>query len=149
MKVLYERVAGTGVHKGMIKVAVRSPGQKAWTRKTDVLTYGTFYGVLREMALELLRREVTHVVMEASGIALTRCATRCRRPGGVTEVMVINPAHAKALKGHKTDARDCARLAELLECGLLQGSYLPSRELREARDLTRYRGKTLPGSRRS
>src|SRR6185437_12575183 len=57
--------------------------------------------------------------------------------------MVINPAHAKALKGHKTDARDCARLAELLECGLLQGSYLPSRELREARDLTRYRVKTV------
>jgi hypothetical protein len=67
MKVLYERVAGTGVHKDMIKVAVRVPGQKAWTRKTGVLTYRTFYGVLRQMALELRRREVTHVVMEASG----------------------------------------------------------------------------------
>jgi transposase len=57
--------------------------------------------------------------------------------------MVINPAHAKALKGHKTDARDCARLAELPGCGLLQGSCLPSRELREARDLVRYRVKTV------
>jgi transposase len=56
---------------------------------------------------------------------------------------VINPAHAKALKGHKTDARDCARLAEYLECGLLQGSYIPPAELREVRDLTRYRVKTV------
>jgi hypothetical protein len=55
----------------------------------------------------------------------------------VTEVGVINPAHAKALKGHKTDAKDCARLAELFECGLLRGSYIPPAELKEVRDLTR------------
>jgi transposase len=56
---------------------------------------------------------------------------------------VINPAHAKALRGHKTDARDCARLAELFECGLLRGSYIPPAELKEVRDLTRYRMKTV------
>lgn len=62
--------------------------------------------------------------------------------GRFTEVMVINPAHAKALKGTRPTPVT-ARLAELLECGLLQGSYLPSWELREARDLTRYRVKTV------
>ena len=56
---------------------------------------------------------------------------------------MINPAHAKALKGHKTDAKDCARLAELFECGLLRGSYIPAPELKEVRDLTRYRIKTV------
>ena len=56
---------------------------------------------------------------------------------------MINPAHAKALKGHKTDAKDCARLAELFECGLLRGSYIPPAELKEVRDLTRYRMKTV------
>ena len=68
MKVMYERVAGIDVHKDMIKVAVRSPGDKPWTRKTEILTFRTFYGVLRAMARELRRRGVTHVVMEASGI---------------------------------------------------------------------------------
>jgi len=52
-------------------------------------------------------------------------------------------AHAKALKGHKTDAKDCARLAELFECGLLRESYIPAPELKEVRDLTRYRIKTV------
>jgi hypothetical protein len=68
MKVLYERVAGIDVHKEMIKVAIRSPGEKPWTRKTEILEYRTFYGVLRQMAADLRKRGVTHVVMEASGV---------------------------------------------------------------------------------
>ncbi len=56
MKVLYERVAGIDVHKDMVKVAIRSPGEKPWTRKTEILEFRTFYGVLQEMARELRRR---------------------------------------------------------------------------------------------
>ena len=142
MKVLHERVAGIDVHKDMIKVAIRSPGAKPWTRRTEILTFGAFYGVLRAMARELRRRGVTQVVMEASGVC-TEPVYYALRELDFTEVLVINPAHAKALKGHKTDARDCARLAELLECGLLQGSCIPPAELKEVRDLTRYRVKTV------
>jgi transposase len=142
MKVLYERVAGIDVHKDMIKVAIRSPGDKPWTRKTEVLEYRTFYGVLQHMAIELVRRGVTHVVMEASGVC-TEPVYYALAEQDFTQIAVINPAHAKALKGHKTDAKDSARLAELFECGLLRGSYLPAPELKEVRDLTRYRIKTV------
>ena len=65
---LHERVAGIDVHKEMIKVAIRCPGEKPWTRTTEILEFRTFYGVLQEMARELRRRGVTHVVMEASGV---------------------------------------------------------------------------------
>ena len=47
MKVRYERVAGIDVHKDMIKVAIRSPGEKPWTRKTEVLEFRTFTGCSR------------------------------------------------------------------------------------------------------
>ena len=57
--------------------------------------------------------------------------------------MVTGPAHAKALKGHKTDAKDAIRLLDLHECGLLSGSCMPSEDLREVRDLARYRIKTV------
>jgi len=126
----------------MIKVAIRSPGDKPWTRKTEILEYRTFYGVLQEMARELRRRGVTHVVMEASGI-YTDPVYYAMCEQDFTEVAVVNPAHARALRGHKTDAADCRRLAELFECGLLRGSYIPPAELREMRDLTRYRIKTV------
>ena len=126
----------------MFKVAIRSPGDKPWTRKTEVLEYRTFYGVLQHMAIELVRRGVTHVVMEASGV-YTEPVYYALCEQDFTQIAVINPAHAKALKGHKTDAWDCARLAELFECGLLHGSYIPAPELKEVRDLTRYRMKTV------
>src|ERR1700757_562250 len=142
MKVLYERVAGIDVHKDMVKVAIRSPGDRPWTRKTEIVEFRTFYGVLQHMAAELAKRAVTHVVMEASGV-YTEPVYYALCEQDFTEVAVINPAHAKALKGHKTDAKDCARLAELFECGLLRGSCIPAPELKEVRDLVRYRIKTV------
>jgi transposase len=94
------------------------------------------------MAGELRRRGVTHVVMEASGV-YTEPVYYALAERDFEQIAVINPAHAKALKGHKTDAKDCTRLAELFECGLLRGSYIPAPELKEVRDLTRYRTKTV------
>ena len=125
MKVMHDRVAAIDVHKDMVKVAVRVPGAKRGSRKTDVLEFRTFYGVLEEMGRELRRRGVTNVVMEASGV-YTEPVYYALAGLDFTEVMVINPAHAKALKGHKTDARDAIRLLDLYECGLLSGSYIPA-----------------------
>lgn len=142
MKVMHDRVAAIDVHKDMVKVAVRVPGERRGKRTTDVLEFRAFYGVLQAMGRELRARGVTHVVMEASGVytdpvyyALTEL--------DFEEVMVINPSHARALKGHKTDAKDAVRLLELYECGLLSGSYIPAPDLREVRDLARYRMKTV------
>jgi transposase len=142
VKVMHDRVAAIDVHKDMVKVAVRVPGAKRGTRKTDVLEFRAFYGVLQEMGRELRRRGVTHVVMEASGV-YTDPVYYALAELDFTEVMVINPAHAKALKGHKTDAKDAIRLLDLYECGLLSGSYIPAPDLREVRDLVRYRVKTV------
>ncbi len=142
MRVMYERVAGIDVHKDMIKAGIRGPGHRAWTRTSEVLEYRTFYGVLQKMAAGLRKRGVTHVVMEASGV-YTEPVYYALAERNFEQVAVINPAHAKALKGHKTDAKDCLRLAELSGCGLLRGSYIPSQALKDLRDLTRYRTKTV------
>jgi transposase len=142
VKVMHERVAGIDVHKEMVKVAIRSPGEKRRARKTGVLAFGTFYGVLGEMARELRRRGVRHVAMEASG-GCTEPVYDALMAEDFDEVLAVNPAHVKAVKGQKAGAKDCARIAELLECGLLQGWYLPPPELTEMRDLTR-----RPGPRR-
>ena len=142
MRVMFERVAGIDVHKDMIKVGIRGPGHRAWTRTSEVLEYRTFFGVLQTMAAGLRKRGVTHVVMEASGV-YTEPVYYALMEQGFEQVAVINPAHAQALKGHKTDAKDCLRLAELFECGLLRGSYIPPQELKDLRDLTRYRAKTV------
>jgi len=58
-------------------------------------------------------------------------------------LMLVNPQHIKALSGKKYDRRDAAHLADLLQHGLLQGSFIPSAEIRQLRDLTRNRARTL------
>ena len=54
-------------------------------------------------------------------------------------MLLVNAQHVKNLPGRKTDMKDAEWLCQLLECGLLRGSYVPRREFRELRDLTRYR----------
>jgi transposase len=98
MRVMDERVAGIDVHKDMIKVGVRTPGHRAWTRNSEVLEYRAFYGVLLTMAADLRQRGVTHVVMEASGV-YTEPVYYALAGQGFEQAAVINPAHAKALKG--------------------------------------------------
>src|SRR3954447_25976204 len=52
---------------------------------------------------------------------------------------LANAQHVKNVPGKKTDAADCAWLAQLLRHGLLPGSFVPEASLRELRDLTRAR----------
>jgi transposase len=59
------------------------------------------------------------------------------------ELLLANARHVKNLPGRKTDASDAAWLAQLLECGLLRGSFVPPREIARLRDLTRYRTKVV------
>jgi transposase len=57
--------------------------------------------------------------------------------------MLVNPEHIKALSGKKYDRRDASHLADLLQHGLLQGSFIPPMEIRQLRDLTRNRARTV------
>lgn len=61
------------------------------------------------------------------------------RRSGFGELVLLNPKHVKALPGHKTDRVDAARIAELLQHGLVRASFVPPVEIRELRDLVRRR----------
>jgi transposase len=59
------------------------------------------------------------------------------------ELLLVNARHVKLLPGRKTDVGDAAWLCELLEHGLLRGSFVPPAAIRELRDLTRYRKRLI------
>ena len=148
MQILYPRCAAIDVAKKEIAVCVRTPGNEPGGRRSQVRKYKTFYGVLKHMCAWLTECGVTHVAMEATGI-YSNPVFHALAEFGDFEVIKVNPAHVKnPVPGRKTDASDCAWLAELLECGLVRGSYIPARKIAELRDLTRYRAK-LVGSRTS
>ena len=141
MQVLYERCAAVDVGKDVIAVAVRRPGKGRDGRVTDKRVYKTFYGVLREMAGWLASQGVTHVAMEATGVYSMPVYHALLEHGGFERVLVCNAGHVKNVPGRKTDLADAEWLAQLLECGLLAGSFIPPAKVKAVRDLVRYRAK--------
>jgi transposase len=141
MQVLYERCAGIDVGKDVIAVAVRRPGKGPAGRVTEKRTYKTFYGVLREAVKWLMSQGVTHVAMESTGVYSMPVCHALWEHGDFEQVLVCNAAHVKNVPGRKTDLADAEWLAQLLECGLLAGSFIPPADVKAVRDLVRYRAK--------
>lgn len=141
MQVIYQRCAGIDVGKDVIAVAVRLPGGGPGGRVTDKRMYKTFYGVLGEAARWLVSLGVTHVAMEATGVYSTPVYHALLEHGDFERVLVCNAGHVRNVPGRKTDLADAEWLAQLLECGLLAGSFIPPAEVKAVRDVIRYRAK--------
>jgi transposase len=91
---------------------------------------------LRALADYLQELGVTHVAMEATGVLWKPVWNVLE---GRFTLLLVNPRHLKKVPGRKTDVTDAEWIAQLLACGLLRGSFVPARELRNLRDLTRHR----------
>lgn len=142
MEIVYERVAAIDVHKKQITVAVRTPGSGPGQRRQQVRKYATFYAALREMTAWLVAEQVTHVAMEATGVYWRPVFHALAEAEGL-EILLCNAHHVKNVPGRKTDANDAVWLAELLEVGLLRGSFIPPAQIAAIRELTRYRKKLI------
>ena len=136
MEVIYERCCGLDVGKDEVVCCVRTPNGSGG-RASEIRTYSTFTSHLEELAGWLKEEAVTNVVMEATGQYWKPIWYVLEEQG--FELMLVNARHVKILPGRKTDVKDAAWLAELLEHGLLRGSFVPPQAIRELRDLTRYR----------
>ena len=137
MKVKYEYCCGIDVHKKNVVVCVIVPGADGQAVK-ETRTFETMTSDLEALANWLKERAVRQVVMESTGVYWKPVFNLL---DGRFEVLVVNAEHVKALSGRKTDVQDAEWLADLLRHGLLRGSFIPSQQLRELRDLTRYRTK--------
>ncbi|HWJ53133.1 MAG TPA: transposase, partial [Propionibacteriaceae bacterium] len=142
MEIVYERVAAIDVGKKEVAVTVRVPGQISGTRAQQTRKFRTFYQVLRQMVGWLVDHGVTHVAMEATGV-YWKPVFHALCEADTLEVVLVNARHVKNVPGRKTDVKDSEWLAQLLECGLLRGSFIPPKEIAAIRELTRYRKKTI------
>jgi transposase len=135
MERLIERVCGLDVHKQTVAVCVRVPGSKG-TRAQHVRTFGTTAAELLALRDWLEAHGVTHVAMESTGVYWKPIYYVLEERFAC---LLVNAAHVKQVPGRKTDIKDCEWIAQLLEHGLLRGSFVPPAPIRELRDLTRYR----------
>jgi transposase len=137
MDVLVDRCAGLDVHKNTVMAAVRRAAADGVRREQEVRQYRTFTSALRELRTWLVTEQVTQVAMEATGSYWKPVWHVLEAEAGY-ELLLCNAQHVKNLPGRKTDVSDAAWLAQLLECGLLRGSFVPTPTMARLRDLTRY-----------
>jgi transposase len=134
MDVVFARCAGLDVHKKTVVacVLIRTETETLQT----IQTFSTTTEDLRRLSAWLATQGVTHVAMESTGSYWKPIFNLLEED---FTTWLVNPAHIKAVPGRKTDVKDSAWIAQLLQHGLLQPSFIPDRAQRELRELTRYR----------
>lgn len=130
MQVLHERCCGLDVHKKTVVACVITPEGK------EIKTFTTMTNGLLNLADWLAENGVTHIAMESTGVFWKPIFNLLESD---FEAMVVNAQHIKAVSGRKTDVKDAEWIAELLQHGLIQPSFIPDRPQRELRELVRYR----------
>jgi len=135
MDVIYQRCCGLDVHKRTVTACLLTTKPEGG-RQQETRTFGTMTDDLLALAHWLAQAGCSHVAMEATGAYWKPVYNILE---GQFETLVVNAYHVKAVPGRKTDVRDAEWLADLLQHGLLRGSFIPDRPQRELRELTRYR----------
>ncbi len=127
---------GLDVHKRFVTACLLILGASGEVTK-EQREFGTTTPQLRELLAWLQARGCRHVALESTGVYWKPVHNLLE--GALEQVLLVNAQHIKHVPGRKTDMRDAEWIATLLQHGLLKGSFVPSKEIRELRDLTRYR----------
>ncbi|MFI5690016.1 IS110 family transposase [Streptomyces sp. NPDC051636] len=139
MDVVHERCAGIDIGKADVKVCVRVPGPGKRRRK-EVRTFSTMTRDLLAMRDWLIAEGITVVGMEATGSYWKPVFYLLEND---IETWLLNARHMKNVPGRKTDVADSEWICKIVEHGLVRPSFVPPPEIRQPRDLTRYRTEVI------
>jgi transposase len=135
MEIIIEKGCGLDVHKGTVVACIMGTGIKK-----EVKTYTTMTNDLLRLKEWLQENGITHVAMESTGVYWKPVFNILEDR---FEVILVNARHVKNVPGRKTDVQDSEWLCKLLRNGLVKGSFIPPRGIRELRDLTRHKRKLI------
>lgn len=134
-KQIVSRGCGIDVHKKKLVATIKGTGLKECTR-----TFSCFTDSIESLKSWLQDKKITHIAMESTGVYWKPVYNILE---GHFEILLVNARHIKNVPGHKTDKKDSRWIAKLLSVGLLRGSFIPPKPIRELRDLTRTRKKIV------
>ena len=130
MEIIYSCCCGLDVHVKTVVACLIKQGKK------EVRTFSTMTDDLLRLSDWLVSEGCTITAIESTGVYWKPVFNILE---GNLEVLLVNARHFKGIPGRKTDVKDCEWLADLLRHGLLRPSFIPPPEIRELRELTRYR----------
>ncbi|MDQ1316341.1 MAG: transposase [Pseudomonadota bacterium] len=138
MEILHKRVAGIDVHRMKHVVTLLVEGTDGQVTK-QTREFGGFKRDLKALAEWLREANIELVILESTGIYWKSVYAHLENAGLLA--WVVNAHHVKHVPGRKTDVADSEWLAQLGRYGLVRGSLIPPRDLRELRLVSRYRKK--------
>ncbi len=135
MEIIIERGAGLDVHKQSVVACIMGSGIKK-----EIRTYSSMTNDLLRLKIWLKGHGISHVAMESTGVYWKPVFNILE---DTFDVILVNARHVKNVPGRKTDVQDSEWLCKLLRSGLVRGSFIPPKPVRELRDLTRYKRKLI------
>ena len=137
LKIVYPICCGMDIHKSFLVACIATTNEHGVTSyKTK--RFSTFTGDLRRLAAWLSENNCKDVCMESTGkywipvynILESSC-----------QIVLAHPKYVKAIRGKKTDKKDAKWIADIFKHDLISGSFIPPADIRQLRDLVRYRWK--------
>src|SRR5574344_2913312 len=134
MEVIYPKACGVDVHKSFIVAVIcdSTSVKPQYLRKR----FSTFNNSLIDFRNWLLENDCYNVCMESTGKYYIPVYNALE--GFISNVVVANPKWVKAIKGEKDDNKDAKWIADLFKMGLVRSSYIPNKDIRILREITRY-----------
>lgn len=143
MQTILDICCGIDVHKDFVVACIIKTNDNPLLKENitkEIRTFKTFLNDLSELRLWLESEDCRHVAMESTGV-YWHPVFDALEPAFNEEIQIIvtNARHMRNVPGKKTDIKDAEWIATLLRAGLLRGSFIPPQDIRELRQLTRYR----------
>lgn len=137
LKIVYQICCGMDVHKSFLVACIASTSEKGVTAYKSK-RFSTFTGELRRCAVWLAENDCRDVCMESTGKywipIFNILEPTCK-------IVLAHPKYVKAIRGKKTDQKDAKWIADIFKHDLVSGSFIPPADIRQLRDLVRYRWK--------
>jgi transposase len=137
LKIVYPICCGMDIHKSFLVACIATTNEHGVTSYKSK-RFSTFTGDLRRLAAWLSENNCKDVCMESTGkywipvynILESSC-----------QIVLAHPKYVKAIRGKKTDKKDAKWIADIFKHDLISGSFIPPADIRQLRDLVRYRWK--------
>ena len=134
-KIFRNNCCGLDVHKTWIYACIGITDPNGRTEYKQA-RFSSFSKGLRDLSAWLAKYSCTEVCMESTGKYWIPVFNILENSCFVT---LAHPKYTKPQKGNKTDRKDAKWICDLFMCDMIKPSFIPSPEIRQLRDLIRYR----------
>ena len=139
MRIVRPICCGADIHKDLIVATIAATNQDGITEYIQSSFSSQNFDLVRLKAW-LIEHHCFEIAMESTGKYWIPVFNVLE---GEIKVFVVHPKYTKAIKGKKTDKKDSKWIADLFKHDLLKFSFIPPKEIRKLRELSRYRIKLI------